>query len=70
MKKVIEKAVELYNKYHSPEAEAKILRFDGGKPGVSIRGPFCATCGVIGWFDDLRYEMAMLGVQSQIVSFE
>jgi len=57
MSKTIEKAVEAYNQYRSPEATASIVRIDGSELVVDFQGSFCATCGVYDWLEDLILEI-------------
>ncbi len=70
MDEAIERAIEQYNRYHAPEAKAKLIEFNGRRLKVSIKGPFCATCGVVDWLEDLKYEIEALGVRNRMVSFE
>ena len=52
-----EAAVEEFNKYRSPEAVAKIVEFSKGQATIELSGPFCMSCGVYDYFDDLRIEL-------------
>jgi len=65
------KAVETYNRYRSPEATAKLVKFEGNELVVDFGGTFCKGCGVYDYFEDFIYELKdMAGVQVEISSFE
>ncbi len=49
-------AIERFNKYRSPEANAKILEIDDKKALVEISGPFCTSCGIFDYFEDIATE--------------
>ena len=53
----VEAAVEEFNKYRSPEAVAKIVEISEDNITIEFSGPFCASCGVEDYFDDLRIEL-------------
>jgi len=59
LKRKIEYALENYNKYRSPEVNARLLSIKGddSKFTVSFSGPFCRTCGLYDYFEDLVYEL-------------
>jgi len=59
LRRKIENALENYNKYRSPEVNARLLsiRRDDGKFTISFTGPFCRTCGLYDYFEDLVYEL-------------
>jgi len=54
IEEVTARAVEEYNKYRSPEAEAEVLNIDGGEVLVVFKGSFCTTCGFHDYIDDYR----------------
>lgn len=58
----IRKALEAYNKYHAPEAVAKLLEVKDCVIKVVFTGSFCFTCGVRDWIEDLLYVFKDLGV--------
>lgn len=60
LRKLVEEAVEAYNRYRRPEAVAAVIRLEGGLLTVRFQGPFCATCGVSDWLEDLGYELKAL----------
>lgn len=49
-------AIERFNKYRSPEANAKIVEIDHKKALVEISGPFCTSCGIFDYFEDIAVE--------------
>ena len=55
LKSIIEEAVEEYNLYRRPEAEAEISGFEDERFTITFRGPFCRSCGVYDYFEDLIY---------------
>ena len=59
LKLKIKDALDHYNKYRSPEANARLLRIEGNtnKFIVSFTGKFCSTCGVHDYFEDLVYDL-------------
>jgi len=61
------RAVETYNRYRSPEAEAEIIDYDNGVLTVRFRGSFCFTCGVNDWIEDLKYVLEDHGVEAEII---
>jgi len=64
---VVDRAVEEYNRFRSPEAVVRIVerRRDGFVAEFS--GSFCATCGVYDWLEDLRYEIRRLDLELDAV---
>jgi predicted GNAT family acetyltransferase len=47
------KEIERFNKLHSPEAIAEFLGSNEKVARVGFTGPFCVTCGVYDYFEDL-----------------
>jgi hypothetical protein len=67
----IEAAVEEFNKYRSPEAVAKIVEADENQAKLEFSGPFCVSCGVEDYFDDLRIALEKnIGGKIEIVKIE
>jgi len=56
----ITKAVEVYNRYRRPEAEVTVVSVEEKRLTARFRGPYCITCGVYDWFEDLGYELKTL----------
>ncbi len=50
------KAVERFNNYRSPEANAEILEVKGSRVLVKMTGVFCVSCGVFDYFEDIAVE--------------
>jgi len=50
------RAIEVYNRYRSPEATAKLvgIKKDGF---IEFKGPFCQSCGVNDYFEDFIHEL-------------
>ncbi len=70
--KAVSEAVELYNRYRSPEAVARVLRVDEerGLVEVEFSGTFCMWCGVLDWVEDLAYVLRQLGYEAELVGYE
>jgi len=56
----LEKAVEEYNRYRSPEAVARIVQTDNDGFTLEFSGPFCQSCGVHDYFEDMIFELERL----------
>lgn len=54
---MLEKVIAEYNRYRSPEAVAKIIRVEKDKFEIEFGGPFCLSCGVQDYFEDLIYDL-------------
>ena len=67
VKELVRKTVKIFNRYHSPEASAKLLGFDGEYVDVEFTGPYCRTCGYYDYFEDLISEADELGLKMEIV---
>jgi hypothetical protein len=46
-----------FNKWHGSEAVAKLVKVEGPSIVVELSGPFCRTCGLYDYFDDLKLEL-------------
>jgi hypothetical protein len=57
LSKMVEEAVEAYNRYRLPEATASIVKIEGSELVVNFQGSFCATCGLYDWLEDLIFEI-------------
>ncbi len=70
---VVEKAIETYNRYRSPEAVAELLDFKEGDGEavvtVKFSGSFCSTCGVRDWVEDYAYILEELGYCAELVKY-
>jgi len=56
-KRAVLSAVRRFNELRSPEATAELVHLEGDLVVVKISGPFCFTCGLYDYFDDLAWEM-------------
>jgi hypothetical protein len=54
---LVSRAIEVYNKYRSPEATAKLVEAEKDGFIVEFKGPFCQSCGVNEYFEDLIYDL-------------
>lgn len=71
IEEAISKAIERYNRYRSPEATAKLVKAGNGEFTVDFDGPFCRSCGVYDYFEDLIYGLKDLSnIQAEITGFE
>ncbi|MCS7110785.1 MAG: hypothetical protein N3D82_05345 [Ignisphaera sp.] len=66
IKESIAKAVELYNRYRSPEAVSKIIEIKGNSIKIAFEGHFCATCAVNDWIEDFKYVLEDIGIQAEL----
>ncbi|WFO76380.1 hypothetical protein J4526_07735 [Desulfurococcaceae archaeon MEX13E-LK6-19] len=73
VRRVAEKAIEIYNRYRSPEAIAELVDFkeNGEEAVVAVRfsGSFCSTCGVRDWVEDYAYTLEELGYHAELVKY-
>jgi len=65
----LKKTIEIYNRYRSPEATAKLVDVNSKEIIVEFVGPFCDTCGVVDWLEDLVYEAEDQGLRLRLVDF-
>ena len=71
IEEAISKAIDRYNHYRSPEATAKLVKVGNGEFIVDFEGPFCKSCGIYDFFEDLIYELkGLLDIQAVIKGFE
>lgn len=63
-------AIDLYNKFRSPEAVASLVKVDEETIQISFKGSFCFTCGLNEWFEDFRLLLEENGINSKIYSIE
>jgi len=70
LKRLVDKAIKLYNKYRSPEAIARLMRIDGDIVIVYFEGSFCETCGINDWVEDLRFIFEDLGAEAELINVE
>jgi len=65
--KLINQAIDTYNRFHKPEAEAELLEINGDEFKIVFKGHFCKTCGVRDWLEDLKYILIDMGVENDLV---
>ncbi len=58
--KFVLRTIEIYNRYRSPEATAKLLKLEKDSFTVEFEGSFCQSCGVQDYFEDLIHELETL----------
>lgn len=51
------RAVEIYNRYRSPEATAKLVGMEKDGFVIEFEGAFCLGCGARDYFEDFIYEL-------------
>ncbi|MBS7247355.1 MAG: hypothetical protein QXN15_09630 [Candidatus Jordarchaeales archaeon] len=65
-KKKVYAVIREYNKYHAPEAIAKLVQVGGNWFIVLFSGSFCFSCGVYDYIDDLRVLLEDFGLNVHI----
>jgi len=72
LRKLILRTVEVYNRYRSPEATAKLLKREEDGFTIEFEGSFCQSCGVQDYFEDFVYELKGLNnnVEAEIQEIE
>lgn len=65
--KALDKAIELYNKYRSPEAHARLMGIKGDFVFIEFSGSYCMTCGLYDWIEDFVYVLEDLNVKAKLV---
>jgi len=54
---LVSRAIEVYNRYRSPEATAKLVGMEKDGFIIEFEGPFCPSCGVNDYFEDFIHEL-------------
>jgi hypothetical protein len=62
----VDKAVVLYNRFHSPEATAKIVTVTLEFVTVAFSGSFCYSCGVMDYLDDFAHQFKILTDKAEL----
>ena len=57
LKDLVLRAIEVYNKYRSPEATAKLVELEKDGFIIDFEGSFCMSCGVRDYFEDFICEL-------------
>ncbi len=60
LNKLVLRAVEVYNRYRSPEAVAKLIKLEKDGFTIEFEGSFCQSCGVQDYLEDFIYELRSL----------
>jgi hypothetical protein len=66
LSKLIEKAIEMYNRYRGAEAKAVLVSVSDCDVKVAFEGYFCFTCGVNDWIEDFKYVLEDIGVETDL----
>ncbi len=66
-RRLVEQAINLYNRFRAPEAVAKLVDIHGDRITVKFEGNFCKTCGINDWVEDMKYVLEDLGVDAELV---
>ena len=66
LKDTILRAIEVYNKYRSPEATAKLVTIDKDGFVIDFDGSFCTSCGIRDYFEDFIYELETINKQFRV----
>ena len=54
---LVSRAIEVYNRYRSPEATAKLVEVEKDGFIIEFEGPFCISCGVRDCFEGFIHEL-------------
>ncbi len=57
LRRIFEESIDEFNEMRSPEAVAELVHVEGEVGVVRVRGPFCASCGLYDYFDDLAWRL-------------
>lgn len=66
MKDSVEKAIEEFNKYFSPEATARLASISQEFIKIIFTGSFCYTCGFYEYFEDFKFLLKDLGLNARV----
>ncbi|MEM2576241.1 MAG: hypothetical protein QW596_01600 [Sulfolobales archaeon] len=67
---IMEEAIEMYNRTHGTEAQAKLIELRGDDIAlVEFTGTFCASCGVVDWVEDLAYIVKSMGYEAELIEY-
>lgn len=70
-KEFVARAFTEFNKWHGTEAVAELVNLEGPSIVVGLSGPFCRTCGLYDYFDDLKLELEkVLGKPLEIIQVD
>ncbi len=66
LRNIIENAIGEFNKYHSPEANTKLVSMNDKSIKIEFTGTFCHTCGFYDYFDDYKILLEEKGLKAVI----
>ncbi len=66
LKDAVLRAIEVYNRYRSPVATAKLVRIDKDRIVIDFDGSFCTSCGLRDYFEDFIYELETINKQLMV----
>lgn len=70
-KEFVVRAFTEFNKWHGAEAVAELVKLEVHSIVVGLSGPFCRTCGLYDYFDDLKLELEkVLGKSLEITQVD
>ncbi len=64
--RVIKEALNIYNKYRSPESKAALVSVEEEIVKVRFEGSFTRTCGINDWVEDFRYILLDMGCNASL----
>jgi len=67
LSKLVLRTIEVYNRYRSPEATAKLVKLEKDGFTIEFEGSFCQSCGVQDYFEDFVYELEGLSSAVEVV---
>jgi len=70
LRELIERVINVYNKYRAPESIAKLININENLVVIEFKGSFCYTCGIIDRIEDLRYIISDVGIKTELMSYE
>ncbi|WP_423792661.1 hypothetical protein ACPB8Q_00175 [Methanocaldococcus indicus] len=70
MLETVLKALDIYNKYHSPESKAELLKIEDNKIYIKFEGIFCKSCGVYDWIEDFKYILEEFNIKTELEIIE
>ncbi|MFN4133296.1 MAG: hypothetical protein ACK4GQ_02875, partial [Candidatus Hadarchaeales archaeon] len=53
----ISEALKEFNRWHGREAIATLIKLEDSSVVAELSGPFCRSCGIYDYFDDLKLEL-------------
>ncbi len=56
-KELVVRALTEFNKLHGSEAVAELVKLEDPSIVIELSGPFCRSCGIHDYFDDLKLEL-------------